>query len=99
MPVDWRWNKKAWMTNEFFTEWLIKWNRKLSIKSRKIALILDNATCHPKLDLSNTELAFLANLKVKYCHMYAVSHLILAVDKGRKPNFNIFHATKVLTQA
>ena len=48
------------MTSEIFTQWLVKWNRKLSIKGRKIALVLDNATCHPKeLDLSNIELVFL----------------------------------------
>ena len=114
VPVEWKWNANAWMTSEFFTEWLIKWNRKLSMKGRKIALILDNATCHPKLDLSNIELEFLpantshlqpldqgviANLKVKYRHLYAIGHLIPALDEGRKPDFNIFNATEVLTQA
>ena len=115
VPVEWRWNDNAWMTSEFFTEWLIKWNRKLSMKGRKIALILDNATCHPKLELSNIELEFLpanttshlqpldqgiiANIKVKYRHLYAVGHLIPALDEGRKPDFNIFDATEVLTQA
>ena len=51
--MQWKANKNAWMTSEFFTEWLVKWNRKLSIKKRKIALVLDNATCHPKLEFSN----------------------------------------------
>ena len=41
LPVQYKWNKKAWMTR------LLKW---------KIALVLDNATCHPKeLDLSNID--------------------------------------------
>ena len=41
LPVQYKWNKKAWMTR------LLKW---------KIAFVLDNATCHPKeLDLSNID--------------------------------------------
>ena len=41
----------------------------------------------------------IANLKVKYRHLYAIGHLIPALDEGRKPDFNIFNATEVLTQA
>ena len=45
-------NTKAWMTSMVFTEWLNRWNRKLSIQGCHIALVLDNASCHPKITLS-----------------------------------------------
>ena len=40
LPVQYKWNKKAWITSEIFTQWLLKWNRKLFIKERNIALVL-----------------------------------------------------------
>ena len=79
------------MTSIFFEEWLNEWNAELSKVGRKIALVLDNAPCHPKLTLSNIELVFLppnttshlqpldqgiiANFKVKYRTMYTTKHL------------------------
>ena len=47
------------MTSIVFTEWLNRWNRKLSIQGRHIALVLYNAPCHPKITLSYIELVFL----------------------------------------
>ena len=98
LKAEWRSNTNAWMTSDFFTEWLVKWNRNLSIKGRKMAMVLDNGTCHPKLELSNIELVFLpanttshtqpldqgiiANTKCKYRHMYALGHLIPALNAG-----------------
>ena len=115
LKVQWKANKNAWMTSEFFTEWLVQWNRKLSIKKRKIALVLDNATCHPKLELSNIELVFLpanttshtqpldqgiiANLKCKYRHEYALGHLIPALNAGKNPAYTIFDALEVLRKS
>ncbi|CAL4102530.1 unnamed protein product, partial [Meganyctiphanes norvegica] len=115
LPCLYKWNKKAWMTSEFFTEWLRKWNHKLSIKGRKIALVLDNATCHPEIEFSNIELVFfppntmshtqpmeqgiIANLKVHYRHLYALGHLIPALKAGRDPSFNLFDAMGVAVQA
>ena len=46
-------NTKAWMTSMVFTNWLNKWNRKLSRDGRRIALVIDNAPCHPKITLSH----------------------------------------------
>ena len=100
-PVPYKWNKKAWMTSIFFEEWLNEWNAELSKVGRKIALVLDNAPCHPKLTLSNIELVFLppnttshlqpldqgiiANFKVKYRTMYTTKHLCPAVHTGKQP--------------
>ena len=58
LPVVWRYNRKAWMTSEIMTEWLKSLNQKMKNKKRHILLFLDNATCHPRLNLSNIQLCF-----------------------------------------
>ena len=59
-PCPYRANKKAWMTSQMFEDYLRTWDRKLTTQRRRIALVIDNATCHPKLDdLVNIELVFL----------------------------------------
>jgi hypothetical protein len=40
-------------------EWLNVLNRKMKNLNRKIILFLDNATCHPDIKLTNTQLSFL----------------------------------------
>ena len=60
LPTEYTFNKKSWMTGELFTNWVKNLNREMKRQSRKVALVLDNAPCHPKLrDLSNIELVFL----------------------------------------
>jgi len=39
--------------------WLIQFNIRLIRENRKIILLLDNASCHPKLILSNLKLVWL----------------------------------------
>lgn len=59
LPVIWRANKKAWMTSILMDEWLNSLNNKMKNQNRHILLFLDNAACHPHLDLSNIKLCFL----------------------------------------
>ena len=89
------------MTSLFFEEWLNEWNAELSKEGRKIALVLDNAPCHPDLSLSNIHLEFLppnttshlqplnqgiiANFKVKYRTLYTTKHLCPAIHAGKQP--------------
>ena len=48
------------MTSHLFEDYLLRWDHKLTTQGRRIALVIDNATCHPKLDdLVNIELVFL----------------------------------------
>lgn len=58
LPVTWRFNKSAWMTASLMEEWLIQLNKKMFIQKRHILLFMDNATCHPHLNLSNVKLVF-----------------------------------------
>ena len=43
-PVDWRSNKKAWMTGEIVTEWLKGLNKKIMLQKTKIISFLGNNT-------------------------------------------------------
>jgi hypothetical protein len=83
--VIWKANSKAWMTGTIFLEYLQKFNAKMQIANRKALILLDNAPCHPEMELSNVKLVFLPqnttagtepldsgiirNFKVKYCKM------------------------------
>ncbi|KAK3090197.1 hypothetical protein FSP39_009953 [Pinctada imbricata] len=58
-PVTWNGNKKAWMTDALFTEWLQELNKGMKRKNRKIVLFIDNATSHGHLTLSHVTLKFL----------------------------------------
>ncbi|XP_065357188.1 tigger transposable element-derived protein 4-like [Calliphora vicina] len=59
LPVTWRSNKKAWMTSELMTDFLVQFDRKMQIQERKVLLFLDNATSHPRdLKLKNVKVIF-----------------------------------------
>jgi len=56
LPVDYIANKNAWMTQEIFSQWLMKWDNELD---RKIVLLVDNCTAHNvSLNLKNIKLVF-----------------------------------------
>jgi hypothetical protein len=46
------------MTGSIMEDWLIKFNSKMLKKNKHIIIFLDNAACHPKLDISNIKLAW-----------------------------------------
>ena len=58
LPIQYTHNKKAWMTAELFKNWLQKLNNKFKRENRKIILFLDNASSHPKIELSHILLKF-----------------------------------------
>lgn len=60
LPVNYKSNKKAWMTSEIFTDELRSWNDELHRKNRKILLLVDNCPAHPDVkNLSNIKLVFM----------------------------------------
>jgi len=71
LPVNYTINKNAWMTQEIFSQWLIKWDNELY---RKNVLLVDNCTAHNvSLNLKNIKLVFLpAN----------ITSLIQSCDQG-----------------
>ena len=59
IPVDYVANKKACLRRGIFEEWLKKLDSKMGKAGRKIAMIVDNCTAHPHVELDNIELFFL----------------------------------------
>lgn len=56
LPVTYKANKKAWMTQDLFTSWLCKFDEDMVAEKRRVVLILDNCTAHnvkPKLTAVN----------------------------------------------
>lgn len=48
LPVKNYSQSKAWMAGDILDAVLTKWNRRLSFRRRSIALLMDNAGCHPE---------------------------------------------------
>lgn len=58
LHVHYESNRKAWMTTEIFTAFLKRLNNFMRIQGRKILLFVDNCSSHPKIHLSNIQIAF-----------------------------------------
>lgn len=58
LPVHYYANSKAWMTGEIFKDWLKTINREMKRQGRKVLITVDNASCHPNIELSNVKLLF-----------------------------------------
>jgi len=60
LPVDYRSNKKDWMTSSLFSEWLLNFDRKMKIENEKVLLFIDNCTAHNHdIELSSNKVHFL----------------------------------------
>ncbi|XP_003737359.1 tigger transposable element-derived protein 6-like, partial [Galendromus occidentalis] len=46
LPCLYRGNKRAWMTRELFSEWLLKFDRQMKAEKRNVLLLLDNCSAH-----------------------------------------------------
>ena len=58
--VDYKYNKKAWMTSPLFQDWVDKVNTRMKNEGRHIALVIDNASSHGKeTQWSNVTIYFL----------------------------------------
>lgn len=61
LPVDYKSNKRAWMTGQIFEEWMVKLDKKFTAAGRKVIFFVDNCPAHPKdiqSKLKSIELAF-----------------------------------------
>jgi len=58
LPVEWRSNKKAWMTSQIMEAWLMPVNDIMKMQNRHVLLFWDNATCYPHTKFSNLRLAW-----------------------------------------
>ncbi|XP_066254644.1 tigger transposable element-derived protein 6-like [Euwallacea similis] len=58
LPTDYTVNKKTWMTSTIFEDYLIKRDQSLFHQKRKILLLVDNCSAHPRPQLRNIKLEF-----------------------------------------
>ena len=59
LPVEYFWNKKAWMTSTIFTSWVVEFNSRMATAGRHIIPVVDNCPAHPHQVLSNVTLVYL----------------------------------------
>lgn len=62
LPVDYYWNKNAWMTTNIFTQVLVRMDDDFSKSGRRILLFMDNCSSHalkPSTDLKSIKIVFL----------------------------------------
>lgn len=87
MKVDWKFNRKAWMTREIMNEWLSHVNQKMNRQNRKILLFMDNAASHPHVQHSNIKIIFLPPNTTAACQ---------PLDQGIIKNFKVNYRKRVL---
>ena len=88
-----RYNKKAWITSDLFTEWLENFERIMRSKKRKVLLLLDNATSHkiPE-DLQNVRVHFLPPIMTSHLQPNdagIIRNFKLYYRKGLKKHFYV----------
>ncbi|GBB96268.1 hypothetical protein RclHR1_02710027 [Rhizophagus clarus] len=70
LPVDYFWNKKAWMQTSIWNKYLELLNQRMKKRNKKIILLVDNALVH---SVSNPEL--LTNITIHYSPPNTTAHL------------------------
>lgn len=80
-------SKNAWMTTEIFQTWLTMLNAEMIKQSRKIVLVLDNASCHKSLECSNVKLLFLPK---------NTTSLIQPLDMGIIKTFKTYYVNTLM---
>ena len=90
LPVQYFSQPNAWMTGEILQSVLSKLNRRLSAKSRKIILLMDNAGCHPE-DIKD----IFSNIKIIFLPPNTTS-MLQPLDLGIIKNFKVHYRTRLL---
>lgn len=88
LPVTYKSNKKSWMTSDIMSEWLHRFDRKMTAERRQILLFLDNAASHPReLQLRNIKVIFLPPNSTACCQ---------PLDQGIIKNFKTWYRSLIL---
>ena len=60
LPCQCRSQKKSWMTQDLFGEWVRKLDSSFQAQDRKVVLLINNCAAHPEIkNLANINLIFL----------------------------------------
>ena len=92
LPVEYKSNKKAWMTGGIFTEWVTKLDRKFSRENRKVLLIVDNCSAHDQ-DIATK----LKSIKLEFLPPNCTSRL-QPCDMGIIKNFKVLYRKRLLSK-
>ncbi|XP_025406344.1 tigger transposable element-derived protein 6-like, partial [Sipha flava] len=91
LPVDYRSNKKAWMTSSLFSEWLLNFGRKMKLENRKVLLFIDNCTAHNHdIELSSIKVHFLPP---------STTSILQPMDQGVIQNFKMFYRKEIIRRS
>lgn len=89
-PTKYEANKKAWITQALFEDFLRQLNKKMKLQNRKIILFIDQCTVHPDLQLSNVRVIFFpANCTSK----------LQPCDLGIIRSFKVFYRKQLVRKA
>lgn len=115
LPVQYMANKKAWMTIEFFDDWLKMVDKKMTSKRRKIIIFVDNCTAHVvRHELKSVKVVFFpANAtsvlqpldlgiiqNVKVLYrQQIIERMISDIDEGKESSINLLLAIRMLDKA
>ena len=89
--VDYRSNKKAWVTANIFNDWLELFDQRMRSQKKQAILILDNAPGHAKLiETTNTRLSFLPSNMTSW---------IQPLDAGVINNLKSFYKSKLIAKS
>lgn len=89
-PTKYEANKKAWITQALFEDFLRKLNKRMKLQNRKIILFIDRCSAHPDLQLSNVRVEFFpANCTSK----------LQPCDLGIIRSFKVFYKKQLVRKA
>lgn len=87
-PIQYKSNKKAWMTSVLFEEWLLNLDSIFQKKNRKILLFIDNCPAHSKIPN-------LKSIKVIFFPPNMTS-VVQPMDQGVIKNFKHYYRQKIV---
>lgn len=115
LPVTYFSNKRAWITSDIFTKILCGWDAELMKQKRKILLLVDNCSAHPKIDtLKCIELVFfppnvtsvlqpmdqgVIRSLKSHYRKQVVVKIITAIDEGEAEKITLLDAIMMLSAA
>lgn len=90
LPVTYKSSKNAWMTGDIFHEWLKEFNRDMVRQKRKVLLLVDNCSAHPKEAAEH-----LSNIRMEFLPENTTS-MIQPCDMGIIRNLKVLYRTGVV---
>ncbi|GBM61927.1 Tigger transposable element-derived protein 4 [Araneus ventricosus] len=90
LDVDYDFNKNSWITSEIWEKWVQKLDKRIIAECRKIALVFDNCSAHPKEIIQK-----LKNVTAFYLPPNTTSKL-QPMDQGVIKNFKIYYRKRTV---